>query len=68
MATNLHLDPALVDAARSAGHHRTKREAVEAALREYLRRRGQLDALSAFGTFVFEPPARFDYKAARRAR
>jgi Arc/MetJ family transcription regulator len=68
MATNLHLDPALVDAVRTAGHHRTKKEAVEAALREYLRRRGQLEALNAFGTFVFEPPAQYDYKAARRAR
>jgi hypothetical protein len=68
VASNLNLDPALVDAARIAGRHRTKREAVEAALREYLRRRGQLDALAAFHSFVFEPPAHYDYKAARRAR
>jgi Arc/MetJ family transcription regulator len=68
MATNLNLDPALVDAVRAAGHHRTKKEAVEAALREYLRRRSQLDALDAFRTFVFESPTRYDYKAARKAR
>jgi len=68
MATNLDLDPALVDAVRAAGRHRTKKEAVEAALREYLRRRGQVDALDAFRSFVFEPPARYDYKVARRAR
>ncbi len=68
MATNLNLDPALVDAARLAGHHRTKKEAVEAALREYLRRRGQFEALHSFRSFVFEPPAKYDYKAARRAR
>lgn len=68
MATNLNLDPALVDAARAAGQHKTKKEAVEAALREYLRRRAQLAAVEAFGSFVFEPTARYDYKAARRAR
>jgi hypothetical protein len=68
MATNLNLDPALVDAARAAGHHRTKREAVEAALREYVRRRAQLEAITAFGTFVFEPATRYSYKAARRGR
>ncbi len=68
VATNLDLDPALVDAARTAGHHRTKKEAVEAALREYVRRRAQLAAVDAFGSFVLEPPAQYDYKAARRAR
>jgi len=68
VATNLNLDPALVDAVRAAGHHRTKRDAVEAALREYLRRRAQLDALGAFRSFVFEPLARYDHKAARKAR
>jgi hypothetical protein len=68
MATNLNLDPTLVEAALAAGHHRTKREAVEAALKEYVRRHAQLAALDAFGSFVFEPPARYDYKAARRAR
>ena len=68
MATNLHLDPALIDAACAAGHHRTKKEAVEAALREYVRHRAQLEALTAFGSFVFEPPQRYSHKAARRAR
>lgn len=68
MATNLDLDPTLVDAARAAGHHRTKKEAVEAALKEYVRRRAQLAAIEAFGTFVFEPISRYDAKAARRSR
>lgn len=68
MATNLNLDPALIDAARAAGHHRTKKEAVEAALKEYVRRRAQLAAVDAFSSFVFESQERYDYKAARRAR
>ena len=68
MATNLDLDPMLVDAARAAGHHRTKKEAVEAALREYVRRRAQVAAVEAFGTFVFEPASHYDYKTARRSR
>ena len=68
MATNVRIDAALVDAARTAGRHRTRREAVEAALREYLRRRRQRDVIAAFHTFAFEPAAIYDHKAARRAR
>ena len=42
MATNLALDDALIEQARRAGKHRTKKEAVTSALREYVRRRRQL--------------------------
>ena len=64
MATNLALDDKLIEAARRAGDHKTKKEAVTAALYEYVRRRKQVRLLEAFGTFDFDPA--YDYKAERR--
>lgn len=64
MATNLALDDRLIEAARRAGGHRTKKEAVTAALDEYVRRRKQRRILRAFGSFDFDPA--YDYKAERR--
>jgi Arc/MetJ family transcription regulator len=66
MATNLALDDALIEEARRAGKHKTKKEAVTAALDEYVRRRKQIRILEAFGSFEFDP--RYDYKAERRGR
>jgi Arc/MetJ family transcription regulator len=64
MPTNLALDDRLIEEARRAGRHKTKREAVNAALAEYVTRRRQLRILEAFGGFDFDPD--YDYKAARR--
>ena len=64
MATNLHLDDRLVEHARRIGKHRTKREAVTAALEEYVRRREQVRILELEGTVDFDPS--YDYKADRR--
>ena len=64
MATNLALDDRLIEEAQRAGQHKTKREAVTAALTEYVKRRKQLRILDAFGTFDLDP--RYDYKAERR--
>jgi Arc/MetJ family transcription regulator len=66
MATNLALDDKLIEAARQAGNHKTKKEAVSAALEEYIRRRKQLEILGAFGKFEFDPS--YDYKSERRKR
>ena len=66
MATNLALDDNLIEAARKAGDHRTKKEAVTAALAEYVKRRKQLRLLEAFGSFDFDPS--YDYKTERRKR
>ena len=66
MATNLALDDNLIEEARRAGRHKTKKEAVSAALEEYVRRRKQLRILEAFGKFDFDPD--YDYKAERRER
>ena len=64
MATNLTLDDALLEAARRLGKHRTKNEAVIAALTEYVQRREQLQILKLFGKVDFDPA--YDYKAERR--
>jgi len=63
MATNLALDDALIEEARRTGGHKTKREAVTAALDEYIRLRKQQQIIRQFGTIDFEP--RFDFTAAR---
>lgn len=55
MATNLALDDKLINEARRIGGHATKKEAVTAALDEYIRRRKQLDILKHFGTIDFDP-------------
>ena len=66
MATNLALDDKLIEEAQRSGNHKTKKEAVTAALEEYVRRRKQLRILGAFGTFEFDPA--YDYKAERSRR
>jgi len=62
--TNLHLDDRLIEHARRVGGHRTKREAVTAALEEYVRRREQARILELEGTVEFDPA--YDYKEERR--
>jgi Arc/MetJ family transcription regulator len=66
MATNLALDDKLIEDARRAGKHKTKRAAVTAALDEYIKRRKQLRILDAFGKF--EMDSDYNYKAERRRR
>ena len=48
------------------GRHKTKREAVSAALAEYVKRRKQLRFLEAVGTTDFDP--KYNYKIERRSR
>jgi Arc/MetJ family transcription regulator len=66
MATNLALDDALVGAAKRLGHHRTKRDAVNEALRLYVARKQQLGVLDLFGKLEWDP--RYDHKVERRRR
>jgi Arc/MetJ family transcription regulator len=69
MATNLALDDQLIEDARRAGSHKSKKEAVTAALEEYVRKRQQMRILEAFGTFSADSnsvdPA-YDYKSERQ--
>lgn len=66
MPTNLNLDDQLVDLAVQLGQHKTKREAVNAALAEYVAHLRRVKALSQFGTFDFDDD--YDYKQGRTAR
>ena len=66
MPTNLHIDTELLEKAQRVGGHRTKRDTVNEALREYIQRRKQLDVLKLFGKIAFDPD--YDYKNLRRAR
>jgi Arc/MetJ family transcription regulator len=63
MATNLALDNNLIDKAKKLGKHRTKREAVNAALAEYVRRRQPKRILSLFGKVDYLPG--FDHRQLR---
>jgi putative antitoxin of VapBC-like toxin-antitoxin system len=66
MATNLDLDPALIDEALAVGGKRTKKEAVTEALLEYVARRRQAQVSRLFGTIDYDP--KYDYKKQRRRR
>lgn len=66
MATNLALDDKLIEEAVRAGGHRTKREAVNAALTEYVRSRRRRRVLELFGTIEFD--AAHNHKADRRRK
>lgn len=66
MATNLDLDPALVQEALAIGGRRSKKEAVTEALREYIDRRKQAQITRLFGRVDFDP--KYDYRKQRRRR
>ena len=63
MATNLSLDPALIDRALEVSGERTKKAAVTRALQEFIARRGQKRVIELMGKLEWDPS--FDYKAER---
>jgi hypothetical protein len=64
MPTDLAIDNHLIDEARNLGGHRTKKDAVIAALNEYIQRRKQQGIVSLFGTIEYDQA--YDYKRERR--
>jgi Arc/MetJ family transcription regulator len=64
MATNLALDDNLIIEAQKIGNHRTKKEAVMIALKEYIAHKKQLKILSLFGKIDFTDD--YNYKKARK--
>jgi hypothetical protein len=63
MATNLALDDNLVVEAKKIGNHRSKKDAVMVALKEYIAHKKQLKILDLFGQIDFNDG--YDYKKAR---
>lgn len=63
MATNLAIDPALLDHALAVGGLSTKKETVTTALEEFIARREQRQLLGLFGSLDWDPE--YDYKAER---
>lgn len=53
MPTNLAIEDQLIEAARKIGHHKTNKEAVTAALSEYISHRKRLQLFPLFGTIDF---------------
>ena len=66
MATNLALDANLIREALEVGRHKTKKDAVTAALREYIRGRKQLGILELAGQIQYD--SKYDYKKLRTKR
>ena len=63
MATNLAIDPALLDRALEVGGERTKRATVTKALEEFIARRQQRRLLELMGKLEWDTS--FDVKAER---
>ena len=66
MATNLAIDDALLKEAQRIGRHKTKKATVTEALKEYIRRRKQLEIMDLFGRIDYEDD--YDYKKARNRK
>jgi len=66
MATNLQLDPDLLDEALELSGERTKKAAVTRALEEFIARRRQKRLLELMGKLEWDPS--YDYKAERSRR
>lgn len=63
MATNLAIDDRLIEEAQKLGRHKTKKDTVNAALDEYIRRRKQTGLVRLFGTIDYGPA--YNYKRER---
>lgn len=63
MPTNLAIEDDLIIEAKKIGNHKTKRSAVTEALKEYIRRRKQIEIRKMFRKIEYDED--YDYKAAR---
>lgn len=66
MATNLAIDPELLDRAVRVSGERTKKAVVTKALQEFIARREQRRVAELFGKLEWDES--FDYKAGRSRR
>lgn len=63
MATNLAIDPGLLDKALAIGGEKTKKDTVNRALREFVARREQKRLLGLFGSLDWDES--YDHKGER---
>lgn len=63
MATNLAIDPELIERARKVSGERTKKAAVTRALREFIARHEQQNIVELFGKLDWDSD--YDYKLER---
>lgn len=63
MPSNIDLDPFLLKEALKLGGHRYKKDAVNAALKEYVERHKRLQILELFGTIDYDKD--YDHKKGR---
>ena len=63
MPTHLAIDDELLKETIKVGQFKTKKEAVNTALREFLERRKQLEIIELFGKL--DPDPDYDYKQGR---
>jgi len=63
MATNLSIDPELIERALEVSGERTKKAAVTKALQEFIARRRQKRLLDLFGKLEWD--SSYDYKTER---
>ena len=66
MATNLAIDDSLIETAKQVGQHRTKKEAVTEALKEYIQRRKQSNIVQLFGQIEYDE--KYNYKKQRMVK
>ena len=66
MATNMELNEKLLSKAMRLGGMRTKKEAVNEALLEYVQRREQLEVMEMFGTVEYD--SKYNYKKQRKVK
>ncbi len=66
MATNLSIDPELIERALEVSGERTKKAAVTKALQEFIARRRQKRVLELFGKLEWD--ADYGYKAERKRK
>jgi hypothetical protein len=66
MATNLSIDPELIERALIVSGERTKKAAVTKALQEYIARREQKQLAELFGKLEWD--TEYDYKPDRTRR
>ncbi len=66
MATNLAIDEKLLEEALKVGKHKSKKDTVNEALKEYVMKRKRKDILSLFGKVEIETS--YDYRKDRNTR